>query len=297
MKKQKQPFVSVIMPVYNAGDFLVDAIESILNQTYKNFEFIIVDDASTDHSWKIIQKYQKQNPQIIRAIRMKQNLNCGGDVCANEGLKLAIGTYIARMDADDIAYPKRLEKQVAFLQSHPSIFLVGSHADVINKKGKIIGEKTEPETPKEIYNAYFGFHPMIHPTCMYRRIIGKKPFSYQIRYSANNDYYTFFQLICKGKKFANMPEKLLLYRIHDNNTTFINLKEKFLNSLKIRLSMVKEFGYIPTVKDITVLFLQTTIVFGLPESILTQLYLLAKGIIKLPLLKIRFAPAKTLAVQ
>lgn len=297
MKKQIKPFVSVIMPVYNAGDFLVDAIESILNQTYKNFEFIIVDDASTDKSWKIIQKYQKQNPKIIRAIRMEKNLNCGGDTCANEALKLATGTYIARMDADDIAYPQRLEKQVAFLNSHPKIFLVGSNADVINKKGVIIGEKTEPTTPKEIYNAYFGFHPMIHPTCMFRRMLGKKPFSYQIRYSANNDYYTFFHLLCIGKKFANMPEKLLLYRIHGNNATFVHLKEKFMNSLKIRIAMVKDFGYRPTIKDIIMLFLQTVIVFGLPESFLTQLYLFAKGIVKIPLFKIRFAPAKTLAVQ
>lgn len=304
MKKQKQPsrlagqpLVSVVMPVYNAGDFLVDAIESILAQTYKNFEFIIVDDASIDGSWQIIQKYKKLYPKIIKTIRMDQNLNRGGDVCANEGLKLAKGKYVARMDADDVAYPQRLEKQVEFLESHPKIFLVGSNADVIDKHGRIIGEKLEPDTPKKIYEAYFGFHPMIHPTCLYKRLLGKKTFYYDIRYSANNDYYTFSQLICQGKKFVNLPEKLLMYRIHGNNATFVNLKEKFMNSLKIRLSMVKKFGYKPRAKDIIMLLVQTVIVFGLPESFLTQFYLFAKGIVRFSNPFARFASPKVIAVK
>lgn len=278
--KKKQPLVSVVMPVYNAGDFLVEAIESILNQTYKNVEFIIVDDASTDNSWTIIQKYKKLYPKIIKSIRMDQNLNRGGDVCANEGLKIARGKYVARMDADDIAHLERLEKQVTFLQAHPKTFLVGSNAEVINKNGKIIGEKREPQTPKAIYDAYFGFHPLIHPSCMYRKMIGKKPFMYVIRYSANNDYYTFFRLMCKGRKFANMHEKLLYYRIHGNNATFVNLKEKFLNSTKIRLAMIRECGYKPTAKDILQLCLQSIVVTVLPEKALTYIYLLAKGIVK-----------------
>ncbi len=120
--KNQNPLVSVIMPVYNAGNFLMEAIESILNQTYQNFEFIIVDDASTDNSWKIIQKYAKKYPKKIKAFQLKKTLNRGGDACANFALKKAKGKYIARMDADDIAHPKRLEKEVDFLEKTKRFF-------------------------------------------------------------------------------------------------------------------------------------------------------------------------------
>ena len=155
MKSKKQtPLVSVIMPVYNADGYLVEAIESILNQTYQNFELIIVDDASTDNTEQMISQFKKQNSKKIKAIRLKKNLNKGGDACANLAFQKAKGQFIARMDADDIAHPKRLEKQLKFLLKNPDIFMVGSQAWVINKKGEIIGEKKVPLTSKEIYQNY-----------------------------------------------------------------------------------------------------------------------------------------------
>lgn len=277
MNKQK-PLVSVVMPVYNAGEFLVEAIESILAQTYQNFEFIIVDDASTDNSLSVINSYQKRYPKKIRVVQMKKTLNCGGDSCANQGIKLAKGKYIARMDADDIAHPTRLAMQVAFLERNPQIFLVGSNAYVIDKKGKIIGQKNEPAIQKDIYKSYCTFHPLIHSSLMLRRIYKGKPFAYEIKYSANNDYYTFFKRICRGARFANLAEKLVFYRIHGKNDTFINVKEKFLNTFKVRLAMVLHYGYKPTVKDVAVTILQALIILTLPQKLTTSLYLFAKGI-------------------
>jgi glycosyltransferase involved in cell wall biosynthesis len=110
------------MPVYNAGRFLAPAIESILKQTYKNFELIIVDDASTDNSLEIIKGYKRRFRKRITVVQIARNLNKGGDVCANEGLKYAKGKYIARMDSDDIAHPLRLDKQVEFLENTANIF-------------------------------------------------------------------------------------------------------------------------------------------------------------------------------
>src|SRR3989338_10359545 len=100
--RSRKPSVSVIMPVFNAEKFLPEAIESILNQSFRNFEFIIIDDASRDNSWKIIEGYRNKYPAIIRSVRLKVNRNNGGDACANEGFKLARGEFIARVDADDI---------------------------------------------------------------------------------------------------------------------------------------------------------------------------------------------------
>ncbi|MCL5432668.1 MAG: glycosyltransferase family 2 protein [Patescibacteria group bacterium] len=276
----KKPLVSVIMPVYNAGDYLSDAIDSVIDQTYKNFELIIINDASTDNSLKIIKKFKKFYPKKIKVINIKTNLNRGGDSCANKGIQKASGKYIARMDADDVCDSERLKKQVEFLENNPNVFLVGTNAHVINKHGEKIGEKIEPLTYQNIKKAYFTFHPLIHPSCMYRQKINGRKFKYEIKYSANNDYYTFFKLLCNGLEFVNLPEKLMYFRIHDKNDTFVNMKEKYLNTLKIRLLMVFRYGYKPTLANWFTCFAQTIVVYALPEKILTQIYFLAKGIKK-----------------
>lgn len=279
-KNNRQPLVSVIMPVYNAGGYLVKAIESVLKQTYKNYMLIVINDASTDNSAQVIEKYQKKFPKKIKVITMKRNLNRGGDSCANEGLKIAKGKYVARMDADDVAHPKRLEKQVKFLQENPSFFIVGTNANVINDKGKIMGEKLEPLTHDKIYKSYFTFHPMIHPSSMFRRVIDGKPFFYQIKYSANNDYYTFFKLICKGFKFANLKDKLLYYRIHKTNDTFVHMKRKYFNTMATRIEMFMKYRYEPTLKQIATVMAQTIVLLLLPEKVTKQMYLFSKGIVK-----------------
>ena len=129
------------MPAYNSEDFIQEAVLSVVNQTFQDFVLIIVDDASTDKTVRIIKKLQRKFPHKIKLIELKQNLNCGGDKPANEGLKHATGRYVARMDADDVADPTRFEKQINFLKDNPHVFLVGSCAYVIDKTGKIIGEK------------------------------------------------------------------------------------------------------------------------------------------------------------
>ena len=148
---------------------------------------------------------------------------------------------------------------------------------------EVIGEKKEPLTTEAIYKAYFGFHPLIHPTCIFRaKLKNGKRFSYEIKHSANNDYYTFYKLICQGYKFVNLEEKLLKYRIHNHNATFVDMKQKFINSLKVRLAMVANYGYIPSIKDIIILTAQAVVVLTLPERMLLKIYFLAKGIIKIP---------------
>ena len=272
--------LSVIMPAYNSQDYIKEAILSVLNQTFKDFELIVVNDASTDNTLKIAEEMAVKDKRI-QVIHLRVNRNCGGDRCANIGLKFAQGKYIARMDADDIADRTRFEKQVKYLENHPEVFLVGSNAHVIDRNGKIIGDKIEPLSSEEIYKAYFGFHPMIHPTCVFRSTLknGDK-FYYQIKYSANNDYYTFFKLVCQGYKFVNLEEKLLQYRIHNHNATFVNMRKKFVNSLRIRLYMIFRHRYIPTLKDLFVLSAQTGVMFVLPERVLLKIYFLAKGIIR-----------------
>ncbi len=268
------------MPVYNAGDFLVEAIESIVRQSYKNIELIIVNDASTDGSGKIIARYKKRYPAIIKSIRLKKRLNKGGDACANIGFRRAKGQFIARMDADDVSHPDRIVKQVAYMQKHPDILLLGSQARVINREGDVIGDKNVPFTHQDIYNAYCIFHPIIHPSVMIRkRLLPKRSYLYKIKYSANNDLFTFFEFLNLGT-FANLPEALLDYRVHGDNDSFTNPKERFYNTLNIRIQAVAS-GYVPTIKGIAFTLAQTLVITLLPERVILPLYLYMKGIVKL----------------
>ena len=266
------------MPVYNAQDFLNEAIGSILSQTYDNFELIIIDDASLDNSWQIIKSFWKVYPKKIKAIKLKKNINKGGDPAANIGFKKVQGEYIARMDADDIAHPQRIEKQVNFLLNNPDIFMVGSQAWVINKQGEVIGEKKLPLTSKDIYDSYCVFHPMIHPTIMFRKSEVKRKKLYKIKHSANNDLLAFFEFL-KTKKFVNLKEKLLYYRVHGKNDSLTFIKDRYFNTLKIRLKAIKDFGYRPTFKAILINFAQFFTVVFIPEKALLLIYMLAKGII------------------
>jgi len=276
----KNPLVSVIMPVYNASLYIEQAIKSILNQTYSNYELIIVDDHSKDDSRKIISRYRKLYPDRIKVIALKKNLNRGGDACANIAIKKAKGKYIARLDADDIAIPKRLEKQVTYLEKYQDVFALGGQADVINMNGKIIGEKNVPINYEDIYYEYFNIHPIIHSTLTFRNPKNNSNF-YKIKFSANNDYYTLFSLLTKGKKITNLDKKLVKYRIHGKNDTFINIREKLWNTIKIKVEMIIKNSYQPDVRQYFKLVSQVIIALFIPEKIIYFAYLYFKGIKKI----------------
>lgn len=275
------PLVSVILPAFNAEAFIGDSIRSIINQTYSHMELIIVDDASTDKTLSIIKTFKARYPSLIRIIQIKKNMNKGGDTCANMAIQLARGKYIARMDADDIALPERIEKQVNFLETNKSVFIVGTSAQVINKEGEVVGEKVMPQKHTDIYGEYMVFHPMIHPTVMFRNHIIKRKTFYKSTFSANNDYFTFFELISRGCEFANIPEKLLKYRIYGNNNSLKTIKKNFFNTLNARIHIFKKYGYPITPKIVLVNLAQLATIVLLPERAIYYIYLLTRGILKI----------------
>lgn len=280
----KQPLVSVIMPVHNAGRFLVPAIESILKQTYPRIEFIIVDDASTDGSWNIIKAYRKRYKKIIRAYRIAKQTNAAGNGAMNVGLTHAKGTLIARMDADDISRPKRIEKQVDYLLTHPDTILVGTQATIIDKRGKAIGTKAVPASHEAIYRQYGILHPVIHPSVILRRSLLPNPNKiYTMKWSVNDDYYTFFKLLNYGK-FANLPEPLIKYRIHGKNLSLAKPKERFLTSVRIRIDAVAHLNYRMSPEAFFLLVLQLLVVPLIPERLIVPAYMLVRGIRTAPII-------------
>jgi glycosyltransferase involved in cell wall biosynthesis len=281
MKKvaNTQPLVSVIMPVYNAAEYLELAIGSILKQTYKNWELIIIDDASTDRSWEIIQKCKLKAKGKLIAYRLDKNRNAGGDTAANIAYTYASGDYIARMDADDISLPHRLATQVAFLERYRYITIVGSSAVVIDQHGAKMGYKVMPEKQPDISREYFRFHPMINPTVMINRaLFPSQSELYEMKNSSNNDYYSFFKLLCLGHQFANIPEPLLKYRIHSHNDSLAHVKRSFRNTLATRMEMVKKYHYVPSFYGWVTTFVQAILIFLLPEKVLFSMYLHLRGI-------------------
>ncbi len=276
MSKKTAPLVSLIMPVYNGSLFIEQAIESILNQTYQNFELIIINDFSTDDTPTIVGKYPKLYPKKVKVLHLKKNH--GAYEAINKGFRQAKGEFIALMDSDDISHSKRLEKQVEFLLKNKKVIVVGTQARVINQNGKVIGEKSFPTSHKEIYKNFIEVFPLVHPSCMIRRsLLPQKNKLYKNKFGVNDDYFTFFSLLNHGK-FRNLPEYFLDYRIHGGNSSLINLKEKFYNTLRIRLLAIAKLNYQPSLTGLTKFFFQIILVALLPESILIKVYLLAKGI-------------------
>lgn len=280
-KQIKKPLVSVIMPVYNGEEFVGEAVESILCQTYKKLELIVVDDASTDDTFKILSEHKKRYPKKVQLIRLRRNRGKGGDAAANIAYKKIQREFVARMDADDIALPDRIEKQVNFMLKHPEYAVVGTNAHVININGEVVGEKKMPRTHKEIYDNCFVLHPMINPTQMFRRSFIDNPQDlYMDDNPTNNDYLTSMRRISQGARYYNLPEKLIYYRIHDKNDSLARVKKTFRNSLVTRARAVYEFGYKPGLSSLAKLAGQIFLVYALPEKVVFQLYLLLKGIVK-----------------
>ncbi len=202
MAQANKPRITVLMPVYNSEKFLREAIDSILQQTFTDFEFLIIDDGSTDNSVSMVQAYT--DPRI-RFYQNEQNM--GISPTLNKGIALAAAPYIARMDADDISYPDRLQKQYDYMQAHPDCVMVSSLVRVVAEDGQLIREDLF-ESKYFYYNLTF-ICWIYHPTVMYRKTAVQDVGMYTEAYS--EDYELFWQLSRKYKIF-NLPEVLLDYR-------------------------------------------------------------------------------------
>src|SRR3989344_7470139 len=202
------PKVSIIMSVYNGEEFLRDSILSILDQSYKDFEFIIVNDASTDNSLKIMEDFQK-NDSRIKIIDNKFNL--GLTKSLNKGISEAKGEYLARLDSGDLSLPKRLEKQVDFLDQNRDVGLIGSLMYIIDTKGAIIKEVKYPTDDKKIKKDLIKYNPFAHSSIMFRKEIASKVDFYDENYRYTQDYNFYFKIFPRTQ-FANLPVFLVKYR-------------------------------------------------------------------------------------
>ena len=202
------PTVSVVMAVYNGQTYLAEAIESILHQTFVDFEFIIIDDGSNDGTPVILDHYHTLDDRI-RLSRNESNL--GLTASLNIGLKLACGRYIARQDADDVSLPKRLALQVQFLDDHPQVGLLGSWVDNINEAGHKIGCWHPPNSSALLHWSLLFSNSLAHTTVMMRQPLAKQGYRMDLRYAQD---YGLWLCLSQITRLVNLPETLCLRRKH-----------------------------------------------------------------------------------
>lgn len=226
------PILSVVMSVFNGEKYLHKAINSILEQSFHDFEFIIIDDCSTDNTGKILESFcQKDNR--IKIIRKNENKGLTGFIeNLNLGISKSKGKYIARMDADDISLEDRFQKQIDFLESNPEVSMVGAQINFINEKDEIIGEKFGALQNNEIVQKITSVIQLFHPVIMFRNF---ENIQYRTKFLYCEDYDLYLNLITQGKKLANLNEKLLNYRILE--TSISREGDNFIKKLMVEKSI------------------------------------------------------------
>ncbi len=269
------PRVTVLMPVYNGEKYLREAIDSILAQTFANFEFLIVNDGSTDNSVPLIESYADARIHLVH-----NATNSGLVASLNKGLGLARGEYIARMDCDDISLPTRLEKQLAFMDDHPEIGILGSACQFIDDSGAPGFVWANPEQHQLIRWHLCFTCPMCHPTVMMRTdlvrelggysseaIQGRETYSgedYDLWRRASSTTsrkqhvgglnsaqdYSLWRRATASTQLANLPEMLLYFRRHEVSVTRVYRAENQDNSVKISCLVMSEVLGEPAPADV-----------------------------------------------
>ncbi len=267
MKKQTKPLVSVIMPVYNAELYLVDAIESILNQTVENFEFLMIDDCSTDDSWHIMRAYQKR----YKCIRLYRNTRRKGlALSLNILLPKTRGNFIARMDADDIALPNRFLHQLRYLKKHPRVVACGGHEYVIDGDGEVIGEKRFP-TDSQACREWIMNYMVIQPPLLMARGTIMRALTYDNSIFGNDDISMHFKLLKRGD-FGNVDKIIFKYRKRGDSLTHINPKKVYFLALRVRLKAILDGIYVPGIFHTLIAIIETIIVGVLPNIAIVALF-------------------------
>ncbi len=206
--------VSIVMAVYNGEKYLSKTIDSVLNQSFKDFEFIIINDGSRDETEGIILSYSDDR---IVYVKNDTNLKLVGSL--NKGIKLAKGEFIARIDADDIMYSQRLEEQVRFFRSHNDVGVLGSSIDIIDEEGLLVSKWNFPSSDKELKEMLLNKNPISHPAVMYRKsLVINEEYPYNPKYPSCEDYELWIRLH-KTTQFYSFEESLTQYRRHNEQIT------------------------------------------------------------------------------
>lgn len=232
------PKISIIMGIYNCEKYLSDSIDSIINQTFKNWELIMCDDDSKDSTYEIADRYRKKYPDKI--ILLKNKCNLGLNMTLNRCLEVAKGEYIARQDGDDVSCPTRLEKQLNFLENNEIYGFIGTNMDLFDENGKW-GEARAKEKP--LKKNFIRSTPFFHATCMIRKDILNEVGGYTVDKNLLRveDYHLWFKIYSKGYRGYNLNENLYKAR-DDRDATCRRTIQNRINEAKVKYIGFKMLG-------------------------------------------------------
>jgi glycosyltransferase involved in cell wall biosynthesis len=226
----RQPKITVILPVYNCELYIQTAVESVLNQTFTDFELLIIDDASTDTTVSIIKKIDDSRIQLIQ-----KPVNSGYTNSLNSGLQLAKGEYIARMDGDDISYPERFAKQIAYLETHPEVVVCGTTYKIVGNEKRI----TLPEHHEAIKIGLLWGNCILHPSVMIRKkVVDDFSILYDTSKEPAEDYALWVRMLSLGN-FYNLQEVLLEYRVYVNQVSRKRAEEQKKNDIATKFQLLQ----------------------------------------------------------
>jgi hypothetical protein len=213
-ERRDAPRLSVVMAAYNGERYIADAIRSVLEQSFRDFEFLIVDDGSTDGTSRLVRGFGDPRIRLIR-----NAANCGLTRSLNVGLSEARGEFIARLDADDLCEPGRFASQIQYLDSHPEVGLLGSWYREVDARGRTRREVRLPCTDAEIRWSLYFHSPFAHSAAMWRREPVLERVGYYNATLAYSMDYEYWLRIAREMALANVPEYLIRYRVHDGSMT------------------------------------------------------------------------------
>lgn len=259
-KTTSNPTVSVIMPVFNAEKYVSEAIRSIQNQTLISWELLIIDDGSKDGTVAILKQYAKSDKRIKLFLNQK---NLGMATSLNKLIPLTTGTYIARMDADDISLPERFQKQVELLEKNKKLVACGGHEYIINSDGVILSKKKFPISPSSCRNIQLLFMAIQPPVLMARGSVMRK-FRYDTQGARNGDDISLYFKLLQYGEFSNVDAVIFQYRILDTSTTHSNVKKSFWMSFGVRIEALISRTYTANPLYLVLFLIETVIVTLIP---------------------------------
>jgi len=230
------PFLSVIMSVFNGEKYVRETVESVLNQSFRDFEFIIVNDGSTDGTLEILRSFRDKRIRIIN------QENRGLTKSLNRGIGDSEGRYIGRIDCGDIALENKFEVQLNFLEKNKEIYGVGTWANLIDEEGNMVGMLKYPTKYEEIRKVILRYNPFVHPSLMFKKEVFDEIGLYDESFEFAQDYDLMLRAVSRFK-IVNLPQVLLNYKISEKAISSRKMKKQEYFALKARIKALSRYGY------------------------------------------------------